>query len=151
MTTTEIDPQYLDGFPEELSKAIDGLSGEAERAVVIVLFNEEEAAFSELQDELGNGEKLHQETLSNALSNLKSGGLIRQRILEDEDATPFSSYYSLSEYGERFVYSLFDSLGSLNGPSGRRQPTVSFPPFQDTLMDSGEAFAQNLQLQLEKT
>lgn len=148
MTTTTIDQRYSGKFPEEISKAIDGLSGEAERAVVIVLFDEGDMAFSELQEELGEGEELHQETLSNALSDLKTGGLIRKRILEDEEESPFSSYYSLSEYGERFVHSLFDSLGSLQGPAGRRRSAVSPPPFQDSLIESGEAFVHDLQAQL---
>lgn len=147
MTTTAIQ-RYSEKFPEEISKAIDGLSGKTERAVFIVLFNEGDMAFTELQNELGDDEPLHSQTLTDALSNLKSGGLIRQRILEDDEDSPFSSYYTLSEYGERFIYSLFDSLGSLQGPAGRRQPAVSAPLLEDSLLDSGEDLARNLQKQL---
>ena len=147
MTTTAVQ-RYSEKFPEEISKAINGLSGETERAVVIVLYNQGDLAFTELREELGDDEALHPETLSNALSNLKSGGLIRKRILEDDEEAPFSSYYVLSEYGERFIYSLFDSLGSLQGPAGRRQPAVSPPLLEDSLLDSGEDLARNLQEQL---
>lgn len=149
MTTTAVQ-RYSEKFPEEISKAIDGLSGETERAVVIVLYNQGDLAFTELREELGDDEPLHPETLSNVLSNLKSGGLIRKRILEDDEVAPFSSYYVLSEYGERFIYSLFDSLGSLQGPAGRRQPAVSPPLLEDSLLDSGEDLARNLQKQLVK-
>ncbi|WP_155118380.1 hypothetical protein [Halorubrum sp. BV1] len=147
MTTTAIQ-RYSEKFPEEISKAIDGLGGDTERAVVIVLFNQGDLAFTELREELGDDEPLHPETLSNALSNLKSGGLIRKRALENGEEDPFSSYYTLSEYGERFIYSLFDSLGSLQGPAGRRQAGVSAPLLEDSLLESGEDLARNLQKQL---
>lgn len=150
MTTSTVDQGYVQKFPEELSKAVDGLGGDAERAVVIALFNEGNMAFSELQNELGEGEKLHQEKLSTALSSLKRGGLIRKKILEDENKTPFSSYYSLSEYGERFIYSLFESLGSLQGGGGRRQIIKDTSPYTNTLQESGEALAASLEEEIAK-
>ncbi|MFB6186594.1 MAG: hypothetical protein ABEI86_06985 [Halobacteriaceae archaeon] len=147
MTTTAVQ-NYSKKFPEEIAKAIDGLSGRTEKAVFIVLFNEGELAFTELREELGDEEQLHQETLSNALSNLKDGGLIRQQILEDEDESPFTSYYVLSEYGERFVHSLFDSLGTLEGTSGRRK--VAFTQPRDNLIESTQDLAKDLEKKMEK-
>ncbi|WP_430639203.1 hypothetical protein [Haloferax volcanii] len=145
MTTASVQ-RYASKFPEELSDAVDGISGETERAVFILLFNEGDLAFTEIRDELGDEDPLHQQTLSNALANLKAGGLIRKRILEDADESPFSSYYSLSEFGHRFIHSLFDSLGSVDGPAGRRQ--VISDSFGDDLYDSTIAFRDNLQEQL---
>lgn len=124
MPATESIREYSEKFPWEIRDAIEGIEGETEQAVMALLMNEEPLAFTEIQEKLSDEEKeLHQQTLSNALSNLTSGGLIRKKIKdinpgEDHPETSFSSYYSVSEYGDRFVHSLFDSLGSVDGSSG---------------------------------
>jgi len=113
-------------FPEEISRAIDGLSGETERAVFVLLYDEEPLAFTQIKTRLSDEEEeLHQTTLSNALSKLKKGGLVQKRVRDVDEETQFTSYYSVTEYGKRFLNSLFDSLGTAHGPSGRRQPVMS--------------------------
>ncbi|WP_147298713.1 hypothetical protein [Haloferax sp. Atlit-47N] len=145
MTTASVQ-RYASKFPEELGDAVDGISGETERAVFILLFDEGDLAFTEIRDKLGDEGPLHQQTLSTALANLKAGGLIRKRILEDADESPFTSYYSVSEFGHRFIHSLFDSLGSADGPAGRRQ--VIPDQFSSNLYDSTMEVKDDIRKQL---
>lgn len=143
MTTTTIDPEHTGKFPIEIAKAVDGLSGEKNRAVFIVLFNEGELAFSQLQEELGAGDRLHQEKLTTALNELKEGGLIRKQIREDDESSPFSSYYSVSEYGNRFLDSLFTSLGEVDSSQVGRLSSERV--LEDDLLNSAQAVKQEIQ------
>ncbi|WP_336358647.1 hypothetical protein [Haloarcula sp. CGMCC 1.6347] len=142
MATTNV-RKDLDQFPEELTEAIDGLSGEAERAVFTLLFNEGEMAFSEIQERVGAGDELHGQTLTDAISELKSGGLIRKRIADAKE-NELTAYYSTSTFGERFTYSLFDSLGTINGSGGRRHRMDSNKVLDDDLLDSGQDLVADL-------
>jgi DNA-binding HxlR family transcriptional regulator len=129
--------EYASKFPEEISRAIDGLSGETERAVFVLLYDEGPLAFTEIKEELSDDEdELHQTTLSNALSDLRNGGLIQKQVKEADEETQFSSYYSLSEYGDRFLNSLLDTLGNAQGPAGRRRPIVEVDLDRGNLYDA---------------
>lgn len=122
---TESIERYANKFPNEISRAIDGLEGETRRAVFVLLYDEERLAFAEIKEELSDEEEeLHQQTLTNALNDLISGGLVEKRVLEADEETRFSSYYSVTEYGNRFLNSLFDSLGDVRGSKGRRRPMI---------------------------
>jgi len=128
MSPTQSIRRYSEKYPEEIRLAIEGIDGETEQAILVLLFDEERLAFTQLQRKLGDEDPLHPEKLSNALDNLKRGGLVRKKI---NDSNPeqggseknFSSYYLISEYGRRFTQSLFDSLH--NPEERRRRPTTS--------------------------
>jgi len=92
-------------FPRRIRKAISGIDGDTQYAIIITLFDQDSLSFSELQEELD----IHQQTLTNALNDLQKGALISRRNsreLNDE----FSSYYSISRYGRKFIKCLFKSL-----------------------------------------
>lgn len=121
---TEAVQQHASRIPEEIARALDGLQSDEERAVFVLLFEQPGLSFTELQEELGDEDQLHPTTLSNALDDLKAGGLIRKRMGDADEETGFTSSYFISEYGERFINSLFDSLGDVHGPGGRRRSFV---------------------------
>jgi DNA-binding HxlR family transcriptional regulator len=104
--------EYSGQFPVEVRKAIEGIDGEREQAIFVVLSNEGYLPFTELQKKLGD---MHQQTLSNSLDKLKRGGLVRKRALSKAQ-TKYDAYYSISEFGDRFVNSLLGSLGSVARP-----------------------------------
>jgi DNA-binding HxlR family transcriptional regulator len=135
MSPTNSVKEYSNRFPWEIQSAIDGIDGDTERAVIALLFDEDKLSFTEIQEELGDEDPLHPQTLSNSLSKLKKGGLIEKRILDSDldDEHPeeiFSSYYEISEYGERFVEALFASLGDVHGSSGINTKVIAVPQNQ---------------------
>jgi DNA-binding HxlR family transcriptional regulator len=132
MSPTNSVKEYSNRFPWEIQSAINGIDGDTERAIIALLFDENKLPFTELQEELGDEEPLHPQTLSNSLSKLRKGGLIEKRILDSDldDEHPedtFSSYYEISEYGERFVEALFASLGDVHGSRGISREVIAVP------------------------
>lgn len=108
-------------LPFEITEAISAFDNETRQAVVITLLNEGQLRFSELRERLSDEDtRLHNQTLTNSLEKLQAGGLINKRIAELEGETP-TPYYEVSEYGERFVDCLLNSLGAVNDP-GQHQP-----------------------------
>lgn len=97
-------------IPFEIRRAIDAFGGEREQAIVVTLIDEGPLSFSELNDELGG---LHNQTLTNALKNLRRGALVRKRATDSMESR-YDAYYEVSEYGERFVNCLLESLGSVD-------------------------------------
>lgn len=101
-------------LPFEIRDAISAFDKDTRQAIVITLLNEGSMRFSELQAELSDGtETLHNQTLTNALEKLQRGGLINKKVADTEDKE-LKSYYEVSEYGERFVDCLLNSLGSVD-------------------------------------
>ena len=100
-------------FPWEIRDALEGLSGEVEQAVMVVLMNSDEGlTFDEIHKELGGENELSESKLGNALWKLDRGGLILTKMYEfTPEKGIISTYYEVSEYGVRFVDCLFDSLG----------------------------------------
>lgn len=122
---TQTVKEYSEEFPFEIRAGIEGIDGETEQAIMVLLMNEGALAFSEIKEMLSDSdEDLHPTTLSNALESLKDGGLINKRVDEADPESGLSSYYSVSEYGHRFVNSLFDSLGRADGLKGRNMPIL---------------------------
>ena len=122
---TQTVKEYSEGFPIEIRAGVEGIDGETEQAIMVLLMNEGSLAFSEIKEKLSDpDEELHPTTLSNALESLKAGGLINKRVDEADPESGLSSYYSVSEYGRRFVNSLFDSLGRAEGVKGRKMPIL---------------------------
>lgn len=97
-------------IPFEIRRAVEGFDGEREQAIVVTLLDEGPLSFSELNDELGG---VHNQTLTNALKNLRQGALVRKRATGSMESK-YDAYYEVSEYGERFVDCLLDSLGSVD-------------------------------------
>lgn len=111
---TQVVEETASKVPTEIQAAIDAFNGETEQAIIVVLLNEGELAFSELKTELSTeDDELHNQTLTDSLRALQRGGLINKRTIGDESPR-FSSYYEVSEYGERFVDRLLETLGSVD-------------------------------------
>ncbi|KTG11387.1 hypothetical protein AUR64_03790 [Haloprofundus marisrubri] len=101
-------------LPFEISAAINAFNNETRQAVIITLLNKDALRFSELRDSLSDEDnRLHNQTLTNALEALQEGGLINKRVA-DTESEQVRSYYEVSEYGERFVHHLLNSLGSVD-------------------------------------
>lgn len=101
-------------MPLEIRAALDAFDTETKQAIVITLLDESTLAFSELKRQLSTeDDQLHNQTLTNALRDLQRGGLINKRAPNEEDSE-FDAYYEVSEYGERFVHCLLESLGSVD-------------------------------------
>lgn len=141
MTTSDVQ-EGIDEFPREISTAVDGMAGEAERAVLTLLFNEGGKAFTELQERIGDGDDLHQQTLTDALDSLKAGGLIRKRVADVDEE--LSAYYTMSTFGERFIDALFNSLGTVDGANTTRQPIEFDDVFDGDLIDSADRVAEDM-------
>ena len=101
-------------LPFEIRDAISAFDKDTRQAIVITLLNEGSMRFSELQTALSDDtETVHNQTLTNALEKLQRGGLINKKVA-DTDNGEFKPYYEVSEYGERFVDCLLNSLGSVD-------------------------------------
>lgn len=123
--------QKAEQIPFEIRRAIDGLEGERQQAIVVTLIDEGPLSFSELNDELGG---LHNQKLTNALKQLRQGALVRKRATDSMESQ-YDAYYEVSEYGERFVNCLLESLGSVDSsePASPEYESV------DHLRSGGEA------------
>lgn len=97
--------QLANRFPQEIRRAVEGIDGDTQYAILVALFDEGRLSFSELQEYLD----VHQQTLSNALQKLQQGALISRRNQSDLNSR-YESYYIVSDYGEQFVEYLFRSL-----------------------------------------
>ena len=108
-------------LPFEIRDAVSAFDNDTRQAIMIALLNEGPLRFSELRDHLSDDdEQLHNQTLTNALEALQDGGLVNKRVANSDDER-IQSYYEVSEYGERFVDHLLDTLGSVDD-FDRRQP-----------------------------
>jgi DNA-binding HxlR family transcriptional regulator len=106
--------QMAQKLPFEIRDAVNAFGSDTQQAIVILLLNEDRMRFSDIRDRLSDDEQtLHQQTLTNALNGLQDGGLVNKRIAGME-GKQFKSYYEVSEYGERFVDCLLNSLGSVD-------------------------------------
>lgn len=101
--------EYANRLPNELKRAIEGIGGETQYAIIVLLIDKGPQSFTQLQNELG----IHQQTLSNALEKLRRGNLVINKEYEDL-SNQYKSRYSVSKFGKRFVESLVDSLSSRN-------------------------------------
>lgn len=104
--------EIVEMIPHEIRRGVDAFSGENEQAIMVTLLNEQQLTFSDLQRET----ELHSQSLTNALKKLRRAGLIRKR--SDGDFEKERAHYEASEYGERFVDCLLNSLGSVDGFEG---------------------------------
>lgn len=140
--TTESIRELSNRFPVEIVAALDGVRNATNRAIFVLLFDEDRLAFTELQKKLGDDDKLHPTTLNQALDEMQKAGLIRQRLIEDSEE-PFSSYYEVTEYGERLINVLFQSLGEVernrtpSAQSNRTDPDERMDNSQQTEVDDG--------------
>lgn len=107
-------------LPFEIRHAISAFNNETQQAIVITLLNEGSLRFSELRDFLSDEDKqLHNQTLTNALDDLQEAGLVNKRVA-DADTDELISYYEVTEYGERFVDRLLETLGSVDSFDQRK-------------------------------
>lgn len=101
-------------LPFEIRNAVSAIDNNTRQAIIIALLNEGTLRFSELKHKLSDEDQaLHNQTLTNALEKLQDGGLVNKRVA-DTDGEEFKSHYEVSEYGERFVDCLLNSLGSVD-------------------------------------
>lgn len=91
-------------FPEEITDALDVLGETQNREVLADLCD------TTLR------ETSQSETRINSLDALVRAGLARKQVESHTEST-INARYELSEYGERFVNQLFQTLGSLNTDS----------------------------------
>ncbi|WP_254547208.1 winged helix-turn-helix transcriptional regulator [Halomarina pelagica] len=112
--TTHTVRNTADKLPFEIRAAVSAFDNGTRQAIMITLLNEGKLRFSELRDSLSDeDEQLHNQTLTNALEALQEGGLVDKRVA-DTAGEQVRSYYEVSEYGERFVDCLLNSLGSVD-------------------------------------
>lgn len=98
--------RHASRVPKELKRAIDGIDGENQFAIVVKLIDDGALSFSELKSDLD----IHQQSLSNALQSLQKGGIVTRRNNGDL-GDRYDSLYTMSIFGERFIDQLFESLG----------------------------------------
>lgn len=98
--------EYASRIPKEVRMAVDSLSGQNDLryAIIMVLIEHNDLQFSELQDRLG----VHQQTLTNALQDMRVGGLIEKKPGEKiGDQT--TGAYTQTVFGDRIVKSLYNA------------------------------------------
>ena len=141
--------QLANQFPDEVTEAVEAFDGQREQAIMVLLFNEGSLSFTELREKLSEEERYDKGKLTYSLNKLADGGLIQKRLLEREESD-FSSYYDISEYGERFIDSLFYTLGSTEGPSAPEKPAFSEGYMEVDLYDSTGAVSKEMGRVLEE-
>lgn len=103
MSTTK---EYADRIPVEVREAAKSLSSDNHFAVLSLLIQDEGLAFNQIRNEF---EDLHQQSLSNILSQLQEGGfVIRKDIVTD--LSDYSTQYEVTSLGERVLESLLDAF-----------------------------------------
>lgn len=113
-TMTQKVQNIANKLPFEIQNAITAFDKDTRQAIIITLLNEGDLRFSELKEKLSDPDQaIHNQTLTNALEKLQKGGLINKRVADTEGGD-IKSYYEVSEYGERFVDCLLNSLGSVD-------------------------------------
>ncbi|QCC49473.1 winged helix-turn-helix domain-containing protein [Halobellus limi] len=113
-------------FPLEIRQAIDALSQKHGKAVIATLLEEGPQSFTELKQRLD----LTSSQTTNALDALTVAGLVRKRTAVGDDG-PYDSYYTVSEFGSRFVHHLLESLGSVDSFDGQRDQFEPVDNYQD--------------------
>lgn len=96
-------------IPTEIRRAVRGVNGDLQYAIVVLLSGHDGMAFSELKSALDT----HQQTLSNALDDLQNASIIRKH--EKDLSERYAADYRLTSFGEQFFVKLFESLGSGEG------------------------------------
>lgn len=104
MSTTQ---EYAELFPKEVREAAKSLSTDNHFAVLALLIKEEEGqSFSQIK---GNLDDLHQQSISNILTQLQEGGyVVRKDVVDSERA--FSTKYEVTTLGERVLEGLLDAF-----------------------------------------
>lgn len=96
--------EFVEMVPGDIRRAVNGLAGDNQFAVLALLLKEQGASFSEIKSKL----ELHQQSVSNALDSLQSGGIIKKR--EAVDNQSYSTNYEVTEFGHRLTNSLLDTV-----------------------------------------
>lgn len=99
--------EYSKEIPEEIKRAVEGVDGEIQYAIIVMLLNEDGAPFSKIQDEL----KIHQQTLSSRLKKLVKGALITRKERGELDDR-YEANYEITKFGEKFLNNLLATLDS---------------------------------------
>lgn len=96
---------YAQEVPNEIRSATEGLAGDTEYGIIVLLLKEGPQPFTKIKNELD----LHQGKLSKSLDRLQDGGI----IVKNESTTRDNRYkgkYEVSEYGKRILDGLYDAI-----------------------------------------
>lgn len=99
--------KYSKEIPDEIKRAVEGIDGEIQYAILVLLIEEGGAPFSKIEDELN----IHQQTLSTRLKKLGKGALITRRERGGLDDR-YEANYEITEFGRRFLNHLLATLNT---------------------------------------
>lgn len=115
--------KYADRIPAEIKRAIAGIDGEKQYAIVVLLIKEDRLSFTEIKEELD----LHQQQLSNSLDKLQDGSLVIRREVGNMDDR-YQAIYQVTKYGKRFLDKLYATLESDSGMKNEHMGTLQNLP-----------------------
>jgi len=96
--------KYASKIPKEIRLAINGMSGQNELryGILMLLVEEDELKFNEIKSELDS----HPQTLSNALDDLQTGGLLEKQSGE-KIGVQSTGKYTITSFGDRILEGLY--------------------------------------------
>lgn len=97
---------YASQVPKEVRLAINSLSGQDDLryGIIMALVEAGELQFSELESRMD----VHQQSLSNALSDLQTGGFVKKKTGE-KIGRRSSGAYTITKFGERILNGLYQA------------------------------------------
>jgi len=113
--------EYVNRFPPEVRRAIEGLSNDVRQAIVMVLSEEERLRFSALHSIL----RVSKSDLAFHLNRLVQAGLV-SHVYEEFPSDEGRAYYRLSEVGENLIRGIEYAFIPPASPSESIQPLRKF-------------------------
>lgn len=98
-------------WPWEIRSAVEAFQSDAEWTIVAATVDGPQS-FDDIKTIL---DEQNPQAVERAVSNLTSGGLVQKRSNGDVE-DPHDYTVELSEYGQRFVVAMFDTLGDVHAP-----------------------------------
>lgn len=119
--------QYNKEIPGDLRRALDALSDNKARGLVVLLLDEGELSFTEIKQKTG----IHQQTLTDLLDKLQNGGItVRDETVVGDD---YHAKYRTTSFGRRILDGLFEAY--LPSIAEKRAPTAT----KSEVYDQGRA------------
>lgn len=119
--------EYAEMVPNEIQRALEGLSSDRRMAILVLLIKEDGLPFSKMENELG----LHQQKLSTALGRLQDSGIVvREEVISEGR---YRTEYRVTKFGKRILDGLFDAVEPTE--TGKELPLV-IREFEDRQMPS---------------
>jgi DNA-binding transcriptional ArsR family regulator len=119
--------KYASEVPDEIKSVVKGLDNEVRLAIIVALMKHGKTTFSDLKHLL----ELNSSSLSNHLSILQDGGLIKNVLEWNENSY---SYYMTTEIAKTILQRLFDAITPSPKPIVASDSIIKNIPLRPTIM-----------------